>query len=147
MAALDRQHPRGVRIEFQIDSEHPDLRQIFYHKNLDNSKLLLNRLSKETLEKFNRVFGIAGVSKIGAFYLPGDYDIENEVRFLFKKFTDEYCFPFDDSQRFIMLDFDSDFAKITITKIRAGKLCNIESIRNILVENNYNPDELLEQDS
>lgn len=137
----------GVRIEFQIDTQHPDFRQIFYHKNLDKGKLLLNRLAKDTLEKFNRTFALAGVSKIGAFYLPGDYDIENEVRFLFKKFTDEYNFLFDDSNGYIMLPFESDFAKISITKIRAGKLCDIENIRSILVEKHYDPENLLEQDA
>lgn len=137
----------GIRIEFDIKSNHPDFRQIFYKKkNFDKSKLLLNRLNKDTQEKFDRIFTVAGLSKIGAFYLPGFYDIENEVRFLIKKFTDDYEFHFDDSNGFILLPFQSDYADISITKIRVGKSCSMDAVKRILTVNGYDNFDLLEID-
>lgn len=135
----------GIRIEFDIKSNHPDFRKIFYHKtDFDKSKLLLNRLNKDTQERFDRIFTVAGLSKIGAFYLPGYYDIENEVRFLIKKFTDDYEFCFDDSKGFITLPFDSDFANISIKKIKVGKTCSLENVKRILAENDYGSFDSLE---
>jgi hypothetical protein len=135
----------GVRIELEIKTEHPDFRKIFYRdKSLDKNKLLLNRLNRDTQTRFNRIFTVAGLSKIGAFYLPGDYNIENEVRFLIKKFTDDYEFNFDDSKPFIMLPLKSDYADISIKRIKAGKKCNLDNLKEIIIENGYNPTDILE---
>jgi hypothetical protein len=135
----------GVRIEWNIETNHTDFRKIFYRKdNFDKNKLLLNRLNKDTQSTFNRIFTVAGLSKIGAFYLPGFYNIENEVRFLMKQFTDDYEFTFDVGKGYIMLPFESEFGKFSISKIRIRNKDNVDTVSNLLSENGFDPNSLIE---
>jgi hypothetical protein len=137
----------GLRLEFKIDSNHVDFRKLFYKEdNFEKDKLLLNKLNKECLKRYNRMFTIAGLSKMGAFYLPGMYHIENETRFLFKKHTDDYAFDFDDTKGYIMLPFKSKFANIELSKIRIGKNCPVEQVKAIILDSGYLIDNLIEVD-
>jgi hypothetical protein len=137
----------GVRITFKLKSNHPDFRKIFYRdEKLDLSGLLINRLNKVLNDRYQCQLFISGVSKIGAFYLPGDYKIENEVRFVVKKHTDQYKFHYDDSKGYLMLPLENAYGSFYIKKIKIGHKCTEEqrdSIVGMLEQNNY-PKEILE---
>jgi hypothetical protein len=117
---------QGVKIQFNIKTNHPDFRKIFYRrKNIDKNQLLFNMINSAIKSKFNRQFTISGISKMGAFYLPGDYGIENEARLLIKRHTDEYGFNVEEHPNHIMIPFESDYASISIDKIIPGKNCDM----------------------
>lgn len=87
----------GVRIEFEITPKgtYTDFRNVFYKQdNNQNQDLLINKLVSEVSTKYNRIFTLAGLSKIGGFYLQGDFDTEYETRLLIKQSTEEYKFDF-----------------------------------------------------
>jgi hypothetical protein len=140
----DNKH--GIRIEFEITTSHPDFRKIFYKNNITNkADLVINRLRTIIREKYNRDIFIPGVSKIGAFYLPGDYSIENEVRFVVKKHTDEYEFYYNDFNGNLILPFDNKYARFVIKKIKIGEHATLEEreeILKLLLDNNYTEDVL-----
>jgi hypothetical protein len=127
----------GVRIEFNIQTHHTDFRSIYYRDpNFNKSNLLLKRLNEEAMLKMSRTVAIAGLSKLGAFYLP-DYNVENEVRFLLKKNTEEYPFNFDDSLGNIALPFVSAYATFKIAKVKAGPNCDVTEVQQLLKANGY----------
>ena len=134
----------GIKIEFRIISNHPDFRKIFYKpKGMSNEDLLFNLISRKVKARYNRDFSVAGISKIGAFYLPGGYLIENEVRFLIKKHTDEYGFHLEERNGYIMLPFVSEYGTFTINKITPGYTCSMDSLIAIINESKYTVEELL----
>jgi hypothetical protein len=138
---------KGVRIEFEIDTEHEDFRNIYYRdNNLDLETLLLNKFEHVIQKKFNRIPIISGVSKIGAFYLHGDFDTEHETRFVIKKYTDTYPFKFkiestSEGFDFIRLPFDSDYGKFSIKSVKAGKLLKknglLRALQNHSISENF----------
>lgn len=84
--------------------------------------MLYNRL-------YNRQFALSKISKIGGFYLPSTYDIENETRFLIKKHTDDYEFNFtavneSNDIAFIELPFSSVYGTFEVKSIHLGKDCD-----------------------
>jgi len=131
----------GVRIEFEIDTNHCDFRKIYYKdSNFNPNNLLINELNLAIENNYNRKLFISGISKIGMFYLPGSYKIENEVRFAIKQHTDDYEFNFSDDLDYILLPFKSDYATFKINKIKIGENCTEEQIQEIkllILENGY----------
>jgi len=138
----------GVRIEFEVKTQHPDFRKIFYKdKKLDTRDLVINRIQFITKNLYEREFYIPGISKIGAFYLPGMYKIENEVRFVLKKHTDEYDFKYADDRGYLILPFKNDYAEFKIKKIKFGENCNTETkqeLRQLIKDNGYS-EEIIEE--
>lgn len=141
---------RGVRIEFEVKSDHSDFRTIFYRDqnfDVDVRDLVINRLNSVLKNLYKRQLFVSGISKIGAFYLPGQYKIENEVRFVVKKHTDEYQFDFDDSKGYITLPFKSNFGTFTIKAIKIGLECNTDQraeIEEMIALSNLSSDIIVE---
>lgn len=135
---------RGIRLEFEINTEHPDFRRIFYkEKTFDKRDLVINRLQAFVKNLYERELYVPGISKIGAFYLPGLYKIENEVRFVIKKHTDEYDFEFDDERGYLILPFQSKYAEFKLKKVKIGDECSEEArnqIKQLIIENDYSED-------
>lgn len=81
---------RGVRIDIDVKANVDDFRKIHYDWK---SRL---SLIKEVSDSLKKEIGVAfifhQISKMGAFYLPTRYEIENEYRMLVKKDTDTYSF-------------------------------------------------------
>lgn len=125
----------GVRIEFEIETKHPDFRRIYYRdQHFNVLDLPIRRLIDVTRSLYKREFFIPGVSKIGAFYLPGDYRIENEVRFVVKQHTDEYDFHYPiSSAGALILPFDNTYSTFKIKEIKIGPRCE-ESHRGEIVK-------------
>jgi|AntRauMFilla1563_2_1112583.scaffolds.fasta_scaffold07809_2 hypothetical protein len=138
----------GVRIEFEVKTQHPDFRKIFYKdKYFDKRDLVINRIQAITQNLYEREFYIAGISKIGSFYLPGEYKIENEVRFVLKKHTDEYDFKYNDDKGYLILPFKNAYAEFRIKKIKLGENCSnkIKTELRQLINNNGYSDEIVEE--
>jgi hypothetical protein len=129
---------QGVKIHFKIETKHPDFRKIFYrHKHVEKKDLLFNKLNNAIQNKFNRQFTVSGISKIGAFYLPGTYNIENEARFLIKKYTDQYDFNVEEYKNHIILPFESQYASISIDGISPGKHCAMTQLNDIIATSEW----------
>jgi hypothetical protein len=132
----------GVRIEFEINSKHPDFKKIFYlNKNINKQDLPINKIKNSLWTLYEREFYIPGISKFGAFYLPGMLEVENEVRFVIKRHTDEYEFNVEDlSNGFIKIPFKSIYGEFVVKKIKIGSECSEsekQQIMQIVDENGY----------
>lgn len=119
----------GVRLEFEITPKgtYTDFRNIFYKQDKNSSKdLLINELVSVVQTKYNRIFTLSGLSKIGGFYLQGDFDTENETRLLIKQSTDDYKFDFainnfNGDIKYIKLKlFDNPLVEIKIKSVQPG---------------------------
>ncbi|WP_299818087.1 hypothetical protein [uncultured Pontibacter sp.] len=121
---------KGVKLEFEVQSQHIDFRDIYYkYTSTPNHTLLLKALESHFMSKYNRQFALSKISKIGGFYLPSSYDIENETRFLIKEHTDDYDFNFTVHQEagdvaFIELPFISKYGSFRIKAIHLGQNCD-----------------------
>ncbi len=121
----------GVKLELEINSNHIDLREIFYKDNsISKNDLLLNELDIHFKSKYNRQFALSKISKIGGFYLPSRYEIENETRFLIKEHTEDYDFnfiihPVGNGIAYIELPFNNQFGIFNIKHIHLGVSCDL----------------------
>lgn len=132
---------RGVRIIFDVNSRHPDFRHVHYTDASTPHKCDLLRMLHEVCERYNRQFVFASVSKIGAFFVSKSFEDENEVRFLVKKDSDSYGFPFRVKCRlaipcapYIEMPFDHDFATLKITAVEPGSNCDVDRLNRIVCE-------------
>lgn len=130
----------GVRIEFEITpiSTFPDFRNVYYQSNTtQKNQLLFNEIVDAIKTKYSRIFTIRGISKIGGFYLNGDFDTEHESRLLIKNHTDDYAFrfkPFTHAGdiKYIKLKFDNPYATITIKSIQPGSHLSDVKVKEVL---------------
>lgn len=116
----------GVRLEFEITPNIPDFRVVYYRKeSLLPKKLVMNQICGAIMERFGRTFTVSGISKMGAFYVDGDFEDESEVRLVIKANTDDYPFRFEPKQykgsvTFIRLPFRNKYARIRLASIQPG---------------------------
>ncbi len=116
----------GVRLEFEITPNIPDFRVVHYRKeSLLPKKLIMNQICEAIMEKFERIFTVSGISKMGAFYVDGAFEDESEVRLVIKANTDDYPFRFEPQQykgnvTFIQLPFANRYARIRLVSVQPG---------------------------
>lgn len=131
----------GVRLEFEITPKgtYTDFRNVFYKQDEKSSDdLLINKLVSEVNTKYKRIFTLSGLSKIGGFYLQGDFDTEHEARLLIKQSTDDYKFDFiihnsNGEIKYIKLKlFDNPFVDIKIKSVQPGFHINDNRIEKVL---------------
>ena len=133
---------KGVKLIFEIKTDHPDFRKVFYKEQKTKSESsLLNVLAKEIYNKYEKVFVYAGVSKMGSFYIDDDFNKEIETRFLLKRWSEEYEDKFnfeikndENGNPFIELDFNSEWGEFKLTKIQPGKECDKQQIEQLVSE-------------
>jgi len=81
---------------------------------------------------------LSGLSKIGGFYLQGDFDTEHEARLLIKQSTDDYKFDFvihnsNGEIKYIKLKlFDNPLVDINIKSVQPGFHINDNRIEKVL---------------
>lgn len=131
----------GVRLEFEIDSKYTDFRNVFYKEDgKSEGDLLINKLVSEVQSKHNRIFTLSGLSKIGGFYLQGDFDTEHETRLLIKESTDDYKFDFikhssNGDIKYIKLKlYDNPFVDIKIKSVQPGFHINDNRVNKVLAQ-------------
>lgn len=130
----------GVLLEFKIETNSNDFRKIYYQNNL--SIPLLKELQKSIKDKFDLLFVPARISKMGGFYQRKEYAYQKECRLLFKKASDDYCFPFNsmnekDNVQYIKIElgkkYNFDFLlKIDLLGIYIGRKMKTETVKKYL---------------
>lgn len=76
----------GVRLKIAVKASHPDFRRIVYPKKDGNPLPILFELTHMIREEYQREFILKGISRLCAFYLSKQYEIESEFRMLHR-----YC--------------------------------------------------------
>lgn len=121
----------GVKLTFEVESHIPDFREVYYSNTSNPEQIpLLKELFTRIQEEFNYPFNFTYMSKIGAFYIKGDFDNEDEFRFLIKRTSDSYNawnlqpITFQDDISYLILPFKSEFAEFKLRKVEKGAQCS-----------------------
>jgi hypothetical protein len=130
----------GMRFEFEITPKHNDFREVYYslHKN-QNCLPLLKELFTEIKDKYGTPFNFTYSSKIGAFYVKGQFENEDEYRFLIKRTSDDYNAYYlqptvtDITENIVYIEIPliSEFADFKIVSVQPGFNCSDEDINEI----------------
>jgi hypothetical protein len=130
----------GVRLEFKVTPKTSDFREVFYSTHKDKNCIpLLKELFTEIKSKYDVPFNFTYSSKIGAFYIRGRYQNENEFRFIIKRTSDDYeamhIIPHivDEATgvKYIEVDFLNDYADFELVSIQPGYKNSDEDIAEI----------------
>ncbi|WP_204249000.1 hypothetical protein [Halomonas sp. S2151] len=78
----------GVRLKLRIEASNQNFRAMVYESKTGQPISILNDLVREIRNKHNREFVLSGISRLCAFYLEKDFDVENEYRILFRDWDD-----------------------------------------------------------
>ncbi len=130
----------GVRLELEVNAKHNDFREVFYslYKNA-NCIPLLKDLFVEIKDSYGKPFNFTYSSKIGAYYIKGQFQNENEYRFLIKRTSDDYNAYYlqptitDSTEMigFIEIPLISEFAEFKIKSIQPGFNCSDDDIEEL----------------
>ncbi|QIU89495.1 hypothetical protein [Yokenella regensburgei] len=74
----------GVRLKLKVTASNPNFRKMVYEKTKGKPLDLLSDLSQCIKSKYDKNFVLAGISRLCAFYLAKEFDIENEYRALYR---------------------------------------------------------------
>ena len=120
----------GIKLTFEVESKIPDFREVYYsNTNKPQQIPLLKELFEQIEKEFKYPFNFTYMSKIGAFYIKGDFSNEDEYRFLIKRTSDSYNawglqpITFQNDIEYIVLPFKSDYADFNLKKIEKGENC------------------------
>lgn len=129
----------GLKLTFEINSKIPDFREVYYSNIYDPHPIeLLKDLFNDINSNFNYPFNFTYMSKIGAFYIKGGFENEQEYRFLIKRSSDSYNawrlqpITFQNDISYIVLPFESEFAKFKLIKVEKGSNCDITKFNEII---------------
>lgn len=129
----------GMKLTFEIQSKIPDFREVYYSNINEPQQIdLLKDLFVKIKQKFNYQFNFTNISKIGAFYIKGDFENEKEFRFLIKRNSDSYDawklqpITFQDDISYIKLPFQSKYANFKLVKVEKGANCSQTEFEKII---------------
>ena len=122
-------HGRGVRLVFRVQPvlNRAELRPVRYWNPL--LQTLIQELQEASQRQLHRPLVLMGISRIGGFYLPMRYDIEEEIRLLIKRFNvpglahDPWeVVQIDGVHQYLPLPLnqDNDFCRIDLIRVDAG---------------------------
>jgi len=131
---------KGVKIIFDISTQHIDFRKVCYqNEKIKNKEALLHKLEKGIYEKYKQHFVFASVSKIGGFYISKLFTDEFETRYLIKNGSGSYQLPFTfpiqynpDQVPYISLNFHSKWGNFIPIKVQPGKNCERDKVLQIV---------------
>lgn len=78
----------GVRLKLNIEASNPNFRPMVYENKIGQPIGILSDIVREVRNKHDREFVLSGMSRVCAFYLAKDFDVENEYRILFRDWND-----------------------------------------------------------
>lgn len=116
----------GIRLEFSINPHIPDFRNVYYN---EGKKPLYQKLLEHIQNKYDKYFVVNGLSKLGAFYLQGDFSTEHETRLVIKKGTDDYSFDFEPIQS----NGDIQYIKLKLEESNKYSDFHLKSIKAVHV--------------
>jgi len=88
----------GVRLKLRIEASNPNFRPMVYENKKGQPINILSDLVREIRNKHNREFVLSGISRLCAFYLAKDFDVEKEYRILFRDWDDGSVKPKTDRE-------------------------------------------------
>jgi len=130
----------GVRLEFKVKPKTTDFREVFYSTNKDKNCIpLLKELFTEVKSKYGVPFNFTYSSKIGAFYIKGKFQNENEYRLIIKRTSDDYeaghipthIVDAATGVKYIEIDFLNDYADFELVSVQPGYNCSASEISKI----------------
>jgi hypothetical protein len=130
-------HGQGARIKFEItltQGDHRgDLRGIQYEQP---GKTLLGEINEALANSNEPAFLAWSSSRVGAFYLPDDLGIENEIRLLVKHFDgaspDQRAFSGADRYWPVPIGRPNPVAKLEMTGIELGQKADHSKLRDVV---------------
>jgi hypothetical protein len=129
----------GVRLKMNVTASNPNFRKMVYEKTKGNPLPLLNELTGDIRKLYGKEFVLSGISRLCAFYLAKDFDVENEYRALYKYWEGFGTSPKSDGkhQYFgLPLDVLSDTGyRIRIEEVQTNENLNISSQYTITPRN------------
>lgn len=133
----------GVKLIFEISTEHGDFRRVYYpNSNSSKNKQLVKKLTERISSEFSMPLLFNSISKFGAFYIDAGYEDESEARFLIKKFSDDYPFPFTihhkDNIPYIELNFESPWGIFKPIQVQPGLKCSRDEVQQIVDQSGLN---------
>lgn len=78
----------GVRLKLRVIAKNPNFRKMVYEKTKGKPLDLLYDLTQCIKNKYKRNFVLSGISRLCAFYLAKDFDVENEYRVLYRSWRE-----------------------------------------------------------
>jgi len=130
----------GVRLEFKVTPKTLDFREVFYSTSkVENSLPMLKELLSEIKAKYHVPFIFTFSSKIGAYYIKGDFKNEDEFRFIIKTTADDYnasnvkSITVDEEKaiEYIEVGFLNDYANFELLTVQPGYNCTDDNIMEI----------------
>lgn len=136
----------GVKIIFKISVKHKraDLRPVLYHSESKNPSTLIKTMSDRILDECGKHFIIRGISRIGAFFLPLGYSLEDEeeTRLLIRSSdTAKKLIVQGKEYPYLPLKIGkekNEFCNIEISGIYPGKNCNKQLFKDTLSNSSFN---------
>ncbi|SFW89391.1 hypothetical protein [Chitinophaga sancti] len=127
----------GVKLIFDITTSHSDFRKVYYpNSSYAADKNLLAKLMDRISEVYGKPLVFKAISKFGTFYIDAGFEDECETRYLIKRYSDDYPFPFvthfHGDIPFIELDFISPWGKLLPIKVQPGVNCNRDDVQSIV---------------
>ena len=124
-------HGEGVQLQFKISVKPAaDLRPINYQSP---ARQIIKEINNKLSESNHVPFIPWTISKIGAFYLPSELKIENEVRFLIKRYKCGIEATKNDGNYEywpIQLAKETPFGRFDLTEITCGPGCTPTEVQN-----------------
>lgn len=121
----------GVRLKINVTASNPNFRKMVYEQTKGNPLPLLTELTGAITKSYGKEFILSGISRLCAFYLAKDYDVENEYRALYRYWDGFGPSPQSDGKhQYIGLPLDglSDTGyRIKIEEIQTNENLNIPS--------------------
>lgn len=129
----------GVRLKLEVIASNPNFRRMVYEKTKGKPLPLLNELSKKIKSSYNREFVLAGISRLCAFYLAKDFDVENEYRAYYRSWDGFGPAPKTDGKHQyigVPLGLMSDTGyQINVKEIQSNENLNIPSQYTVVARN------------
>lgn len=98
----------GVRLKLRITASNSNFRKMVYEKTKGASLPLLSELTEKIRGSYGREFVLSGISRLCAFYLAKDFDVENEYRALYRSWKEVGPSPKSDGNyQYVGLHLDS----------------------------------------
>ena len=133
---------RGVRLRFRLTPAAAELRPIRYQQR--SRPTLLRELNETLVQRGSVPFIPWTLSKIGVFYLPLGYAIEDESRLLIKRYAELQGTNMDASQsdgRYeywpLPINAANGWCQIELLQVTPGPMCDRSLVNQILASSRF----------
>ncbi|WP_298150288.1 hypothetical protein [Flavobacterium sp.] len=121
----------GVRLKLEVTASNPNFRRMVYESYKGKPIPLLSDLTNVIRTSYSREFVLSGISRLCAFFLSNEFDIENEYRALYRYWDGFGTLPkYDGKYQYVGLPLDvmTDTGyQIIISEIQTNETLNIPS--------------------